>query len=263
MYNKIFTKILDSSIWLENQPTRIVWITFIACMDQDGVVALSSVGNVANRARVSVEEAEAAIKCLESPDIYNPDQDQEGRRIERIPGVGWIVLNSKKYRDIVKAETARLQTRERTREWRAKNKSEDGDADVTVCDENVTLSEAETLAQTKAESLFIVENSLNFSPSTTDLAWATKKCPIVDVALETEQWADHHLAKGTKIKDKTASWRTWMRNSQKWTTEKNKGVANARQQRTNTAIDEHSLIEGIRERVTNRQLQRVDAVSGE
>lgn len=153
MYNKLFTKILDSSIWLENQPTRIVWITFIACMDQDGVVALSSVGNVANRARVSLEEAEAAIHCLESPDIYNPDQEQEGRRIERIPGVGWVVLNAQKYRDIIKAETARMQTRERTKAWRERHKNGDGDADVTVCDENVTPSEAETEAKAHTEQI--------------------------------------------------------------------------------------------------------------
>lgn len=145
MYNKLFTKILDSSIWLENQPTRIVWITFLACMDQDGVVALSSVGNVANRARVSDQEAEDAINCLESPDIYNPDQEREGCRIERIPGVGWIVLNAQKYRDIIKAETARAQTRQRTREWRERQKT-DGDGIVTESDEKVTPSEAGAFA---------------------------------------------------------------------------------------------------------------------
>ena len=120
MYNKLFEKILDSSIWLESSPTRIVWITFLAMMDQDGFVALSSDGNVANRARVSEKEAIKAIAALESPDQYNPDQEQEGRRIERIPGTGWLVLNASKYRDIIKAETARAQNRERVRKHRAK-----------------------------------------------------------------------------------------------------------------------------------------------
>lgn len=120
MYNKLFTKILDSSIWLESTDVRIVWITFIAMMDQDGIVPLSSVGNVANRARVSEEAATTAINCLEAPDHRNPDQDDEGRRIERIPGVGWKVINSEKYRDIVKAETQRMQNRERVRKHREK-----------------------------------------------------------------------------------------------------------------------------------------------
>ncbi len=145
MYNKLFNKILDSSIWLENQPTRLVWITFIACMDQDGTVALSSIGNVANRARVSDSEAAEAIHCLESPDVYNPDQENEGRRIERVPGVGWIVINAPKYRDIVKAETVRAQTRERVRRFRGKSCN----ADVTHDNENVTPSVSVSEAKNK------------------------------------------------------------------------------------------------------------------
>ena len=57
MYNKLFTKILDSSIWLESSPTRIVWITFLAAMDEEGFAPFVAIGNVANRARVSLEEA--------------------------------------------------------------------------------------------------------------------------------------------------------------------------------------------------------------
>lgn len=137
MYNKLFTKILDSSIWLESDAVRLVWITFLACMDQDGFVALSSVGNVARRAIVSPESAEEAIKVLESPDNKNPDQDHEGRRIERIPGSGWQVLNAAKYRDIIKAETARAQNRERVRRYRDK-----GNGAVMPSNESVTQSDA-------------------------------------------------------------------------------------------------------------------------
>jgi hypothetical protein len=46
--------------------------------------------------------------------------------------------------------------------------------------------------------------------------WAAETCPAVDVNVETEQWADHHRAKGDTAKDWAASWRTWMRNAQKW-----------------------------------------------
>lgn len=103
MYNKLFTKILDSSIWTAPTPTRIVWLTFIAAMDEDGFVPFASVKNVAHRAIVSLEEAEAAIVCLESPDKDSSDPDNEGRRILRVDG-GWIVLNSKKYRAIATRE---------------------------------------------------------------------------------------------------------------------------------------------------------------
>ena len=43
MYNKLFTKILDSSIWLESDGTRIVWMTLLAAMDQDGFAQFASV----------------------------------------------------------------------------------------------------------------------------------------------------------------------------------------------------------------------------
>ncbi len=146
MYNKLFTKILDSTIWLEADTTRLVWITFIAIMDEDGFVALSSVGNVAARARVTLEAAESAIKTLEAPDPHSPDQEHEGRRIERVP-YGWTVLNSGKYRDIIKRETAREQTRQRVARHRAKKA---GNVHVTPRNEKLTPSVAVTEAVTEA-----------------------------------------------------------------------------------------------------------------
>ena len=86
MYNKIFTKILDSSVWLEPSPTRIVWITMIAAMDENGFCQFAAIGNVAGRARVSEEEARKAIHALESPDKESSDQDNKGRRIEKRTG---------------------------------------------------------------------------------------------------------------------------------------------------------------------------------
>lgn len=46
--------------------------------------------------------------------------------------------------------------------------------------------------------------------------WARTKGLSVDLERETEQFLDHHRAKGSKFKDWTAAWRTWMRNAQKW-----------------------------------------------
>ncbi len=132
MYNKIFTKILDSSIWLEQAHVRLVWITMIAMQDKDGLVSLSGVGNVAQRARVSDQEAADAIHILESPDTRNPGQEHEGRRLERIPGTGWVVINSKKYRDIVFAEEARRLNRERVQRYREKAKTITGGCNADV-----------------------------------------------------------------------------------------------------------------------------------
>lgn len=147
MYNKIFTKILDSSIWLESDSTRIVWLTMLASMNQDGFCQFASVGNLAHRAIVPREAAEAAVKVLESPDKDSSDPDNEGRRIERVDG-GWMVLNSLKYRDIVTAEEGRRKTRERVKRFREGQNVTPCNDNVTSC--NVLVTQSEAISDTEA-----------------------------------------------------------------------------------------------------------------
>ncbi len=123
MYNKIFTKILDSSVWLEPTPTRIVWFTFLAAMDESGYVQFASAANVAHRARVELAEAEIALTCLESPDQHSSDPENEGRRIQRVPG-GWMILNAAKYRDLISRSVIQEQTRLRVKNYRERLKSQ-------------------------------------------------------------------------------------------------------------------------------------------
>lgn len=158
MYNKLFTKILDSSIWLESDATRIVWMTFLAAMDDDGFVAFASPANVAHRARVSLEAAEAAIAVLEAPDANSSDPENEGRRAERCPG-GWYVLNANKYRELVtRLESKRLH-RDRQQRYREGRKVTPrdavvthGDVRVTPRDVRVTQSDTDTEADTDTKA---------------------------------------------------------------------------------------------------------------
>ena len=122
MYNKLFTSILDSSIWVEEPATKIVWITLIAAMDEDGFAHFSTLRNLANRAVLSVEQTEAAVKILESPDPNSADKDFDGRRIERVPG-GWMVLNARKYRDTVTRSIANEKQRQRVQRFRIKKQA--------------------------------------------------------------------------------------------------------------------------------------------
>jgi hypothetical protein len=124
MYNKLFTKILDSSIWLEPNPTRIVWITFLAAMDEDGFAQFSSVRNLANRAMVTDDDAIKAVETLEAPDPDSNNKSHEGRRIERVPG-GWMILNHAEHRAMVTRAISRDQTRVRVAKHRAKSKVAD------------------------------------------------------------------------------------------------------------------------------------------
>lgn len=150
MYNKLFTKILDSSIWLESMPTRIVWLTFIAAMDEHGFCQFASVANVAHRARVSLPEADEAIKCLEGADPNSSDPDNEGRRLERVPG-GWMVLNSEKHRHMVTRAIIQEQTRERVRRHRDKVKR-NSNAPVTPSEAEAEAGSEATTETTKTKS---------------------------------------------------------------------------------------------------------------
>lgn len=136
MYNKLFGKILDSSIWLEPDPTRIVWITLLAAMDEDGFAHFSALQNLADRAKVSLESARVAVERFQAPDPDSGNPANEGRRIERVPG-GWLILNAEHYRGLFTAAVKRERTRERVARFRAKNKDlEDG---VTGALPGVTL----------------------------------------------------------------------------------------------------------------------------
>ncbi|MFG1963151.1 hypothetical protein [Nonomuraea sp. NPDC049028] len=65
----------------------------------------------------------------------------------------------------------------------------------------------------------------NFAITHEMRAWAAEKTPlVVDLEFETEQFVDHWTGKRELRADWLATWRTWMRNQQKWTT-----AANARQ----------------------------------
>jgi hypothetical protein len=124
MYNKLFTKILDSSIWTESATTRIVWLTFLAGMDETGFVSFAGIKNVAIRANLSLEDTKVGVACLESPDEDSSDPDNEGRRIERVTG-GWIVLNAEKYRAIATREHQKELNRNRVANYRKRKSNDD------------------------------------------------------------------------------------------------------------------------------------------
>lgn len=153
-YAKLFSEIVTSTIWCEDDATRIVWVTMLATADKNGEV-MASVPGLARLANVPLEATRNAIETLLSPDPDSRTPDDEGRRIEPIDG-GWVLLNYQKYRqkatDCDRAEKARIRQR-RWRERRARN------ADVTpepLRNADVTPPlrqnpQAEAEADTKAE----------------------------------------------------------------------------------------------------------------
>ncbi len=95
---KLYSSILDSSVWAEPAETRLLWVTLLAMADANGIVR-SSVPGLAHRARISREACEIGLESLQAPDPDSVTPDHEGRRLARIEG-GWLVLNHRKHRDM-------------------------------------------------------------------------------------------------------------------------------------------------------------------
>jgi hypothetical protein len=115
-YTKLFSRILDSTIWHEDDETRILWITMLAMADQDGDV-LCTVPGLSARARISLAACERALARFQQPDKYSWSQEHEGRRIHVTDG-GWHLINHAKFRDLMCAEEQREKTRVRVAKWR-------------------------------------------------------------------------------------------------------------------------------------------------
>ncbi len=81
----------------------------LAMADQYGRV-MGSVPGLANRARVPLDDARAAIRAFLDPDPDSRTKDFEGRRIEEIDG-GWRLLNHAKYRELRAEDDRREQNR--------------------------------------------------------------------------------------------------------------------------------------------------------
>ena len=100
-YTPLFKTMLDSTVWQEDGNIRLVWITLLLLKDYTGIVKIGIPG-LANRARVSLADCEAAIEKFQAPDKYSTSQEHEGRRIVRIEDEGgepaWQILNHEKYR---------------------------------------------------------------------------------------------------------------------------------------------------------------------
>ncbi len=117
-YTKLAASILHSSIWSEDDRTRIVWITLLAMANQHGEI-MASIPGVARAAGVPLEDAKRALDRFMAPDPYSRTPDKEGRRIEAIEG-GWLLVNHAKYRAAFSREDEKAKTAARVARHRYK-----------------------------------------------------------------------------------------------------------------------------------------------
>lgn len=150
MFVKLFQQILDSSI-ADNRKLRHFFTDLLLCSDSTGLVMMTPAA-IARRIGADLEEVMWGLKELESPDPDSKTPDNEGRRIERLEGVGygWRVINYEHYRALKDADQLREATRERVKRHRA---SKSRNADVTQCNNsNVECNDGNAMQKQIAEA---------------------------------------------------------------------------------------------------------------
>ncbi len=121
-YVKLFSEILDSTVWQLPGPTKLVWVTMLAMADKHGEVR-ASIPGLAGRAGVTISEAESALTSFMGPDAYSRTRDNDGRRAEEIDG-GWLLLNHAKYRELQSLDDIRAKAADRQRRFRERRAAE-------------------------------------------------------------------------------------------------------------------------------------------
>ena len=138
-YTKLFNSILDSTVWQEDETTRLLWITLMAMSDKDGEIH-AAIPGLAHRARISVDQAVIGLKKFMDPDPYSRTPDFEGRRLEVIDG-GWKLLNHAKYRKLLSYDERKEYNRTKQAEWRAKNLPKKEQSGLTTAENHDNVKE--------------------------------------------------------------------------------------------------------------------------
>lgn len=94
---KLDTGALDSSLWSEPSDVVKVFFTMLLMCDSEGLCAATAPG-IASRANLPLDKAREILEHLESPDLDDRSQVDDGRRIQRVPG-GYRLTNYLKYRE--------------------------------------------------------------------------------------------------------------------------------------------------------------------
>jgi len=147
-YTKLFSSILASTIWREDDKTRIVWITLLAMADKKGL-AECSVPGLADLARVSVDDCRVALQKLQQPDPDSRTQEHEGRRIAPAEG-GFSILNHSKYRAKLNQDERREYLKIKQAEYRKRKQASTKVNNVSNKSTELTHTEAKADTDTKA-----------------------------------------------------------------------------------------------------------------
>ena len=177
-YTKLANSILTSTVWMEDDHTRIVWFALLAMADRNGEVQ-ASIPGLANIARVPIESCRAAIARFLSPDPDSRSKIDDGRRLSEIKG-GWFLVNHPEYRELASDEDRKLKAairQQRFRDSNARNKTvtlpsrqiPQADADADSKEEKTSSKDDHAIGKYHENSITILEclnrlTGLHFRP---------------------------------------------------------------------------------------------------
>jgi len=216
-FTKLYSSIVYSTVWRESHQTRIVWVTMLVLADAHGYVGVSIPG-LADVARVTVGECEAALALFQGPDPYSRTQAHEGRRIKAVDG-GWVLLNYESYRagrdpEVRRRQNCEAQARYRRKATRA-GVADSADAGLHADGQPPSAqAEAEAEAEAKKERGRRSRGSRtaprDFVLSEADLVVeAEAAAKGVDVERSRARWMDHEYPR--PYVDFHRCWRNWLR----------------------------------------------------
>jgi hypothetical protein len=186
MFAKLFSSITESSLWSEPKEVRLLFVTMLAKADQNGFVE-ASIPGLARVANLTIEETQAGLECLSSPDVYSKNPDNEGRRVLAVPG-GFMLLNYEEYRARRSPEERREYMREYMKDYRKRGK-----ADVNSGKQSLTpVSHGKPgLAQAEAEA----EADITHTHTHKTSSRGTQPTVPEDLAVCWSRWIEYHFAK--------------------------------------------------------------------
>ena len=108
-YTPVFREFTTSSMWAEPPATRCVWLWLMLHADPEGFVP-GTIPGLSVAANVSLAETREAIDKFMAPDPDSNTQENEGRRLEKVPH-GWRILNFEYWRELAKREAEKARKR--------------------------------------------------------------------------------------------------------------------------------------------------------
>jgi hypothetical protein len=153
VYGKIFASMFDGSLY-GNWKAIVTFQQMIILCDADGVLDMTPHA-LAARTSIPLDVLREGLEVLEAPDQYSRSPEQDGRRIERLDGHrpwGWRIVNYRRYRMMVDAETVREQNRARQQRHREQLRAVTArDGHVTAPESNATALESNATSRSVAQ----------------------------------------------------------------------------------------------------------------